>query len=271
MSFTSPPNLTLPDTSADIIRPRKLGTVNCINTARLGEPITLRYFGASALCNATGQAHPTQAQAEADVLAWADGKHVAYEQQAVVQLASLATCATQPAPLADAALAEFTRLLLLTPITYVTSPDGEFAAPMVAGRSLLALLNGEPVIRIADAERLVQVNALPSLLAQLIPGSSTERAPTTWAYGQACAALEKHRQRADAAATEYLQPGDEVDEEMVNHFGGVVSPQYCTHHFTQVGEPQYERDGRFHYMTFGLFGERYLYLGILPPFKQPKY
>jgi hypothetical protein len=74
----------------------------------------------------------------------------------------------------------------------------------------------------------------------------------------------------EMSATEYLQPGDEVDEEMVNHFGGVVSPQYCTHHFTQVGEPEYERDGRFHYMTFGLFGERYLYLGILPPFKQPK-
>jgi hypothetical protein len=88
MSFTSPPNLTQPDTSADIIRPRKLGTVNCINVARVGEPI-LRYFGASALCGATGQAHPTQEQAEADVLAWADGKPVAYEQHAVVPLGSL--------------------------------------------------------------------------------------------------------------------------------------------------------------------------------------
>jgi hypothetical protein len=75
----------------------------------------------------------------------------------------------------------------------------------------------------------------------------------------------------EMSATDYLKPGDEVDEEMVNHFGGVVSPQYCTQHFTQVGEAEYERDGRFHYMTFGLFGERYLYLGILPPFKQPKH
>jgi hypothetical protein len=88
-------------------------------------------------------------------------------------------------------------------------------------------------------------------------GSRPIKAYTAWEASQ-------------VAATKYLQPGDEVDEEMVNHFGGVVSPQYCTHHFTQVGEPQYERDGRFHYMTFGLFGERYLYLGILPPFKQPK-
>lgn len=96
MSFTTPPNLTQPDTSADIIRPRKLGTVNCINVARLGEPISLRYFGASALYHATGQAHPTQAQAEADVLNWADGKPVAYEQHAVVPLGTVA-------PVGDAA------------------------------------------------------------------------------------------------------------------------------------------------------------------------
>jgi hypothetical protein len=96
MSFTTPPNLTQPDTSADIIRPRKLGTVNCINVARLGEPVTLRYFGASALCGATGQAHTTQQQAEADVLNWADGKPVAYEQQAVVPLGAVA-------PVGDAA------------------------------------------------------------------------------------------------------------------------------------------------------------------------
>jgi hypothetical protein len=104
MSFTSPPDLSQlplskPDTSTDIIRPRKLGTVNCINIARQGEPITLRYFGASAVCGATGQAHATPEQAESDVLAWADGKPVAYEQQAVVPLATINS-------LVDAALAE---------------------------------------------------------------------------------------------------------------------------------------------------------------------
>jgi hypothetical protein len=75
----------------------------------------------------------------------------------------------------------------------------------------------------------------------------------------------------EMSATDYLKPGDEVDEEMVDHFGGVVSPQYCTHQFTQVGEAEREENGRYFYMTFGRFGERYLYLGILPPFKQPKY
>jgi hypothetical protein len=70
---------------------------------------------------------------------------------------------------------------------------------------------------------------------------------------------------------EYIQPGDEVDEEMVNHFGGVVSPQYCTYQFTQVGEASHEERGRYFYQTFGRFGDRYLYLGVLPPFKQPKY
>ncbi len=70
--------------------------------------------------------------------------------------------------------------------------------------------------------------------------------------------------------TNYLQPGDEVDEELYDHFSGVVNPQYCWREFLQAGEAEYEKDGRYHYMTFGMFGERHLYLGILPPFKQPK-
>lgn len=70
---------------------------------------------------------------------------------------------------------------------------------------------------------------------------------------------------------EFISPGDEVDEEMYNHFGGVVSPQYCTRRFLQVGEAENEEYGRYQYMTFGVFGPRYLYLGALPPFKQPKY
>lgn len=77
--------------------------------------------------------------------------------------------------------------------------------------------------------------------------------------------------------TDYLTPGDEVDEEMHEHFGGVVSPQYCVGHLLQVGEAEFEQRGRMHYMTFGGYasregdGTRYLYLGILPPFKQPKH
>lgn len=70
---------------------------------------------------------------------------------------------------------------------------------------------------------------------------------------------------------EYLSPGDEVDDEMHDHFMGVVSPQYSSRRFLQVGEPDIEVDGRYQYMTFGIFSGRHLYLGVLPPFKQPKY
>lgn len=38
-----------------------------------------------------------------------------------------------------------------------------------------------------------------ALREQVRPGSPTERAPTTWAYEQACAAIEKHRTNTDAA------------------------------------------------------------------------
>ena len=38
-----------------------------------------------------------------------------------------------------------------------------------------------------------------ALAMQLTPGSATERAPTVWAYVQACTALESHRSRADEA------------------------------------------------------------------------
>ena len=39
------------------------------------------------------------------------------------------------------------------------------------------------------------------LREQLRPGSPIERAPTTWAYEQACKALDKHRDRADRLRT----------------------------------------------------------------------
>ena len=88
-----------------------------------------------------------------------------------------------PAPLTDAELAELARLILLLPLTYHTSPDGEFAAPMVNGRALLALLNGEPVMRIADAERLAAANALPSLLARLAAAEARTAPAGIWSNG----------------------------------------------------------------------------------------
>jgi len=206
MSFTSPPNLTKPDTSADIIRPRKLGTVNCINIARLGEPVTLRYFGASALYAATGQAHPTQGQAEADVIAWADGKHVGYEQQAVVPLSCQARCTKKFALPADAALANRLPDAFTNAIGLLEHLGREGVAEHLQTVATTMLTE----LRKADVQ-------IATLTQQLTPGSPTERAPTQWAYEQACAALEKHRQRADAAEACVPRWIPVAEWEKVNH------------------------------------------------------
>jgi hypothetical protein len=77
-----------PDTSTPVTRIQHIGTVHCINVARLGQPQALRYYGTSAVCGASGNAHTTQRQAEQDVQDWAAGKPVGYVQHAVVPLDS---------------------------------------------------------------------------------------------------------------------------------------------------------------------------------------
>jgi hypothetical protein len=82
--------LTSPNTSTTVTRPQTLGTVHCINVARLGQPQALRFYGASAVAGASGHAHTTQRQAEQDILDWADGKPVGYVKHAVVPLSEIA-------------------------------------------------------------------------------------------------------------------------------------------------------------------------------------
>jgi hypothetical protein len=82
--------LTQPDTSTAIVRPQTIGTVHCISVNRPGQPQDLRYYGTSAVCGASGNAHPTQSQAEQDVRDWADGKAVSYVPQAVTPLSEIA-------------------------------------------------------------------------------------------------------------------------------------------------------------------------------------
>jgi hypothetical protein len=84
------PFITRPDTSTPVTRIQHIGTVHCINVARLGQPKALRYYGTSAVCGASGNAHTTQRQAEQDVQDWAAGKSVGYVQHAVVPLSPLA-------------------------------------------------------------------------------------------------------------------------------------------------------------------------------------
>lgn len=86
----SAPFITTPNTSTPVSRPQTIGIVHCINVARLGQPVALRWYGVSAVCGASGNAHPTQRQAEQDLLDWADGKPVSYVQQAVVPLSEMA-------------------------------------------------------------------------------------------------------------------------------------------------------------------------------------
>jgi hypothetical protein len=67
---------------------------------------------------------------------------------------------------------------------------------------------------------------------------------------------------------QYLQPLDEVDEEMRNHCAEIVAPQYCNSELIQMGEADYEKDGVNYYTTFITINQRHYYLGPLPEFHQ---
>jgi hypothetical protein len=80
------PLLWLPDTSAEVLSAGQvIGHVHCINIARPSAPPAIRWFGRNATGTATGQAHLIQAQAEADVVAWAEGRAVSYPKHAAVR------------------------------------------------------------------------------------------------------------------------------------------------------------------------------------------
>jgi hypothetical protein len=75
--------LTTPDTATDVVHDGKtIGTVHCINVARSSEAPVIKWYGKSGNSSATGQAHASQAQAEADVIAWANGENVSYPKHA---------------------------------------------------------------------------------------------------------------------------------------------------------------------------------------------
>jgi hypothetical protein len=82
--------ITTPDTSTPVSRSQIIGTIHCISVNRPNEPQALRWYGTSAVCGASGNAHMTQAQAEQDVQDWANGKPVGYVQHAVVPLSPIA-------------------------------------------------------------------------------------------------------------------------------------------------------------------------------------
>ena len=73
--------------------------------------------------------------------------------------------------------------------------------------------------------------------------------------------------RSGKELTDFLHLGDEIDEALFNYVGEVVAPAYCSHGFSQCGEPQYHKDETPFHMTVCCIDDRYYYLGILPLFK----
>ena len=72
--------------------------------------------------------------------------------------------------------------------------------------------------------------------------------------------------RSERDLSEYLTPGDRIDEDLFNHLGEVVPPVFCYDGFVQCGDCDRETEGvRFH-MTASYHDGVYLYLGILPQF-----
>lgn len=60
---------------------------------------------------------------------------------------------------------------------------------------------------------------------------------------------------------EYLNVGDEVDNEIIEHFTEILPPKTCNLCMLQVGEPSYHIDGKALYMTFTNENSKWIYKG----------
>jgi len=67
---------------------------------------------------------------------------------------------------------------------------------------------------------------------------------------------------------EFLNPMDEVDEELYLHAGEIAPPQYLRGKFVQMCDADDTVNGVYHFMTFTNINNRFYYLGSLPEFKQ---
>lgn len=74
---------------------------------------------------------------------------------------------------------------------------------------------------------------------------------------------------SDQDLDEFLQVGDEIDEQMYYHIGcGYMAPQYDNGNIMQGGDAcDKQKDGIYTYMTVSRVQNKYYYLGILPEFK----
>lgn len=77
--------------------------------------------------------------------------------------------------------------------------------------------------------------------------------------------------KQDKDLDEFLVPGDYLDERLCNYIGEIVPPAYCSKDFIQGCDPIKSEDGVLFYMTVHrINSNKYLYLGILPEFKQKR-
>lgn len=68
---------------------------------------------------------------------------------------------------------------------------------------------------------------------------------------------------------EFLSPGDYIDERLCNYIGEIIPPAYCSKDFIQGCDAFKSEDDVLFYMTvYRTNDNKYLYLGILPEFKQ---
>jgi hypothetical protein len=67
---------------------------------------------------------------------------------------------------------------------------------------------------------------------------------------------------------EFLSAGDKISEDLARHIGECIAPTYCSADFTQGGDPIKSEDGVLFYTTVYRGNKDYIYLGVLPEFKQ---
>jgi hypothetical protein len=67
---------------------------------------------------------------------------------------------------------------------------------------------------------------------------------------------------------DFLKPGDRISEDLANYIGECIAPVYCSSEFVQGGDAIKSEDSVLFYMTIYRKNKGYLYLGVLPEFKQ---
>lgn len=68
---------------------------------------------------------------------------------------------------------------------------------------------------------------------------------------------------------EFLSPDDWISEDLCNYIGEIIPPYYCSRDFVQGGDAIKSEDNiLFYCICYKTDDNRYLYLGVLPEFKQ---